>query len=389
MKYSLIIASAFALFFISCTDTSSDTKEESNDSKLVVEEKDSIVTSFVFVGCNRLWWKDVQKETSSANVNVLKNIFTHVAHSDTKTDYFFFLGDIVNGEATNEILESQLDYWNKDYNNGVFSDFASTGIKMIPVPGNHEMLNQNETPLEGTTDTWLKYMGKYMPADRDSIPNSPVDRMTYGFTHGNIGFIVLNTDTYNTIDGVGLESQFPYDWVKNQVAKYKADPAIDHVFVMGHRPFYTNCLNYGDELVCTEGEPHACVRNTTHSGIGTPEKSSPVWNAFEQNNVISMLSAHVHQYQRLQPNGKTYQLIAGNGGSPLDKRTPPAFFGYTRINVWKSGRVEMISEGYDAPAQYNDPVDDPKWSQRDMLNDMRWYVKGAKNDSVCKCVTGE
>lgn len=387
MKNSLLLAALAALLFSACESTPSEVSE--GVSLEESETADSIVTSFVFMGCNRIWWKDVQPNTSTANTDVLKNIFTHVANSGKKTDYFFFLGDIVTGEATDSVLNSQLYYWDKDYNNGVFSDFKSTGITMIPVPGNHEMLNQNETPLAGTTDTWLKYMGKYMPEDRDSVPNSPDDRMTYGFTHGNIGFVVLNTDTYNTIDGVGLESQFPYEWTKNQVAKYKADPSIEHIFVMGHRPFYTNCLDYGTELLCPTDQPHECVRNTTHSGITTPAKSDPVWDAFEANDVVSMLSAHVHQYQRLQPNGKTYQLVAGNGGSPLDGSTPPQFFGYTRINVWASGRIEMVSEGYDAPTRYDDPVANPQWSQRDMLNDMRWYMPGAKNDSVCQCVTGE
>jgi len=390
MKNSLLFAAMAALLFTSCdSETQPDNDKETN----VVFEKDSIVNSFVFVGCNRLWWKDVEPNTSSANTNVLKNIFERVAQSPIETDYFFFLGDIVNGEATNEVLESQLKYWNQDYDNGVFSDFKSTGIELIAVPGNHEMLDEDETPLAGTTDTWMKYMGKYMPEKRDRIPNSPDNRATYGFTDGNIAFIVLNTDTYNTIDETGIESLIPYNWVQKQVEKYHADPTIDHIFVLGHRPFYTNCLDYGDTLLCPSDNPHECVRNTTHSGVRWPENSNPLWQSFEDNNVISMLSAHVHQYQRLQPNQKTYQLVAGNGGSPLDHDTAPEFFGYTRINIWASGRVEMVSEGYDAPYPYNRPINpstnkDTTWTVRDSLFNMSWYRKGVKNTSVCECVTG-
>jgi hypothetical protein len=374
MKKTLLFTALVALLSTSCESSSSkvdgDTNLIATDPTIVLE--DSIVTSFVFVGCNRLWWKDLARNNSSANTDALKNIFEHVSTSSTKTDYFFFLGDIVSGEATNDVLEGQLKAWNEDYDNGVFSDFKSSGIKMIPVPGNHEMLNQEEKPLEGTTDTWMKYMGKYMPTDRDSVPNSPVDRMTYGFTDGNIGFIVLNTDTYNTDGGIGVESQIPYKWVKQQVAAYNSDPTIDHIFVMGHRPFYVQC-----------------ERDTTHQGMCDPAQSSPVWQSFEDNDVASMLSAHVHQYQRMQPNQKTYQLIAGNGGSPVHHHTPPAFFGYTRINVYASGRIEMLSEGYDAPTPYFDVVENPDWSIRDSLFDMNWYKKGAKNDSVCSCVIGE
>ncbi len=336
--------------------------------------EDSIVTSFVFVGCNRLQWNDTitdltHSDASTANFDVLQNIFKRVANSPNKVDYFFFLGDIVNGEATNEKLDLELKTWTKDYESGKFTDFKSSGIKMIPVPGNHEMLDQHEKPLAQTTTTWLKYMGKYMPANRDSIVGSSNnwDKMTYGFKDGNVAFIIINTDTYNTREE---RTRFPYDWVKNQVKKYRADRTIDHIFVMGHRPFYMNCKRE------TSGK----------FGIAYPSDSDPVWAAFENDTVTSMLSAHVHQYQRMQPNQKTYQLIAGNGGSLLSGGT---FFGYTRINVWASGRIEMISEGYDAPNTYYDPVDNPNWTVRDSLLDMNWYRKGAKKASVCECVTGE
>lgn len=367
MKNSLLFAALVSILAVSCENTPESTE---NEPEVVVENsEDSIVTSFVFVGCNRLWWKDLARNNSSANTDALKNIFKHVAASSQKTDYFFFLGDIVSGEDTDEVLNDQLKAWNQDYDSSVYSDFEGTEITLIPVPGNHEMLDQNEQPLAGTTETWLKHMGKYMPTDRDSIPNSPVDRATYGFTDGNIGFIVMNTDTYNTDE---KESVIPYAWVKAQVAKYKADPSIEHIFVMGHRPFYVEC-----------------VRDTTHQGMRDAAQSSPVWQSFEDNDVASMLSAHVHQYQRMQPNQKTYQLIAGNGGSPVHHHTPPAFFGYTRINVYASGRIEMLSEGYDAPTPYFDTVTNPDWSIRDSLFDMNWYRSGAKNEEECVCVTGE
>lgn len=389
MKNSLLFIAILSIFAISCENTPQN--DEPTD-EVIDTGEDHIVTSFVFVGCNRMWWKDtLESDLSTANIDALKNIYSHVAASSQKTDYFFFLGDIVAGEATNERLDIQLKTWNEDYNNGVYSDFKSSRIPMIPVPGNHEMLNQQETPLAGTTETWMKHMGKYMPADRDSItgPTSAVDKMTYGFTSGNIGFIVMNTDTYNTRGpgGIGLESQIPYEWVKQQVAKYNADPSIEHIFVMGHRPFYTMCTSYA--MPCPEGDSTACTRDTTHQGMKNPELSNPVWQSFEDNNVASMLSAHVHQYQRMQPNQKTYQLIAGNGGSPQHHHTPPKFFGYTRINVWASGRIEMVSEGYDAPTPYFDVVKSPNWSPRDSLFDMNWYREGAPIGKKCECVTGE
>lgn len=381
MKTSLLFSTMLMVSLFSCQNS-----EQPADGEALVENaNDSIVTSFVFVGCNRMQWNDTlpsQSDASTANIDALKNIFTHVAASKQKTDYFFFLGDIVNGEATNAKLDSELKAWTQDYNNGVFSNFKASGITLIPVPGNHEMLTaktkeHGEIPLAGTTDTWMKYMEKYMPKNRDKITGSSasVNQMTYGFTNGNVAFIVMNTDTYNTIDGTGVESHIPYDWVKKQVATYRKNPKIDHIFVMGHRPFYVGNPN-----------DNGCKREYGHSGMGDSTQSDPVWQSFEDNEVASMLSAHVHQYQRMQPNSKTYQLIAGNGGSALNPPNPPKYFGYTRINVWASGRIEMISEGYNAPTPYYKAVPNPKWSIRDSLHDMNWYKKGAPVGGKCKCV---
>ena len=61
-----------------------------NEEKLV--EEDTIVNSFVFVGCNRMWWKDtLHSDLSMANIDALKNIYSHVAASSQKTDYFFLV----------------------------------------------------------------------------------------------------------------------------------------------------------------------------------------------------------------------------------------------------------------------------------------------------------
>ncbi|WP_378174790.1 hypothetical protein [Aquimarina sp. SS2-1] len=66
-----------------------------------------------------------------------------------------------------------------------------------------------------------------------------------------------------------------------------------------------------------------------------------------------MLSAHVHDYQRMQPNGEgTYQIIAGNGGSD----GPAAFFGYSTINIMSNGEVQFISRGFDKGSPYYQDV---------------------------------
>ncbi len=66
-----------------------------------------------------------------------------------------------------------------------------------------------------------------------------------------------------------------------------------------------------------------------------------------------MLSAHVHDYQRMQPGGdSTYQVIAGNGGS----KGQAAFFGYSTINVYSSGKVQLVSKGFTKGNPYYSPT---------------------------------
>ena len=69
-----------------------------------------------------------------------------------------------------------------------------------------------------------------------------------------------------------------------------------------------------------------------------------------------MFSAHNHVYWRAQPTGKTWQVIAGNGGTALDATidtsipTTGAYFGFTLVQVLNSGRVILKSYGRDVPA---------------------------------------
>ena len=52
-------------------------------------------------------------------------------------------------------------------------------------------------------------------------------------------------------------------------------------------------------------------------------------------------------------------VIAGNGGSPLDGNASSSFFGYSRIDVYASGKIELVTRGYCAPSNYLDPPNGP------------------------------
>ncbi|MDH7445624.1 metallophosphoesterase family protein [Aquimarina sp. 2201CG14-23] len=339
------------IFFLVSVITFSNCNKHNKKKPIVAEDieviKDSVVFSFSFVGCNRVqygdWHNDSATNASTANLSVLKRIFDDMTGLTQKPSLFFFLGDLVLAESDTTNLNAQLKAWVELYKDKAFSEFSNSGIELVAVPGNHEMLFYNtkdskEYPLAGATPVWMKYMKPYMPADRNYImgTDSVVNQMTFSFKRHNVGFVVMNTDTYNPPTSgkmYGFEGLIPTQWIVNQIEQFKDNPDIDHIFVLGHKPYYV------------DGKPE-----TGHKGF--PE--GPIlWPQLQKNKVIAMLSAHVHDYQRMQPDTTgTYQIIAGNGGS----KGPAAFFGYSMINIMSSGKVQFVSRGFDKGTPYYQDV---------------------------------
>lgn len=359
MKTKELILSLLLMWcIVSCNSKKKENKKV-NSEKETYQKQDSVSFSFVFLGCNRVD-RHQQGDTtatnaSTANLSAMKRIWTEVANLPRKPELFFFLGDMVLAETDTINLNSQLKAWIKLYKNTDFSPISTANIETVAVPGNHEMLywhdynvpNHDEWPLKGATQVWMKHMADFMPKDRDHITgnDSINNQMTFAFTRKNIGFIVMNTDTYNVPtkeNPYGLEGQIPTNWIITKVEAYKNDPAIEHIFVLGHKPYYV------------DGKPH-----TGHHGI--PE--GPVlWPKLEENKVTAMLSAHVHDYQRMQPGNKgTYQVIAGNAGSPGSAK----FFGYTKIDIMRNGEARLTAVGYNVGDPYYKAVPENPSSVRD------------------------
>lgn len=367
MKNSYVFLFALLVLNLACgspepeeenpkVDTASQTAELVEQ---VSPSADSVVLSFVFVGCNRVDRGDVSNpaatDKSSANIAALQRLFAEVSAMNRKPDLFFFLGDLVYGESTLPTLNSQLQAWANLYANTTFSGISTSGIEMVAVPGNHEMLTykkvagsvHTEWPLKGSIDIWLKYMSGFMPQDRDTVSgvDSYVNKATFSFVRKNVAFIVMNTDTYNPPTKehpYGWEGMIPMQWITDKVEQYKQDPAVEHIFVLGHKPCYVN-----GKL------------ETGHDGL--PE--GPVlWPQLQHAGVNAMLSAHVHDYDRMQPGDtSTYQIIAGNGGSS----GPAAFFGYSVIHILKSGKIQLLSKGYDVGVPYYQAVPNNPTTIRD------------------------
>lgn len=321
-------------FTLGCGNPTSAPQPQTND-LAYLPPKDSIVFSFAFMGCNRVDRRAVT-DPSTSNMEALEKIYADMLQLSPRPKAFFFLGDVVLGETNTQNLDTQLKYWVLNYQK---SALANSGIELVAIPGNHELLTYNratgaEVPLHGSTDVWLRHMSSFMPTDRDTVAgdSAAVNRMTFAFKRGNIGFICLNTDTYNAGPSgeTGEEGKIATDWIVQKMKQFQTEK-LQHVFLLSHKPAYVNG-----------------AFRTDHAGF---PQSQYLWQEMTSTNALALLSAHVHNYQHGRPtNSGPFQVIAGNGGSPLDASgVPSTYWGYSIIQVYQSGKIVEISRGYNPP----------------------------------------
>ncbi|UTW62858.1 metallophosphoesterase [bacterium SCSIO 12741] len=329
--------STVTLLILACLACKKDAEEvpvatpTTNQSVLGNQAPDTLFT-FAFVGCNRVSDGD-HSNHSTANVNVLRRIFNDISEESTQPKTFFFLGDIVRSLSRNpSTMDNQLSAWVGMYNDPNYSKITNSGIEMVVVPGNHEMLyykdrgdpDQDEWPWYGASKIWLKHMSRFMPSDRDTIADtSIVQKMTFSLIRNRVGFIIMNTDTYNSHGSHGEEGRTNTDWVAAKIKEYQSSSEVDHVFVLGHKPYYVD-----DQF------------KTGHKGFA----DGPVlWPEMQSGHVVAFLAAHKHDYQRWQPesSGGTYQIVAGHGGSS----GAAEFFGYTLIYILSDNTVHLVTKG--------------------------------------------
>lgn len=318
---------------------------------------DSVLFSFVFMGCNRLDHKQVQNDNpSTANLPQLQRTFEEVCLLNPKPTFYFFLGDMVLGLDQNlSKLQKELKAWRNLYADTSFSNISTSGIQMIAVPGNHEMLFYDksidyEQPNTGAMAIWNKEMKDFMPAGSINVNHiggndSLTNLATFSFDYLNTHFIIINTDTYDTSHTIGMA---PAAWISADIVAARNNPSIKHIYLLGHKPAVVS-----DGLYQPGGE-----------SIMDMSVIKAIWPVMDSNKVEAMLSAHSHQYYRTQPDPKmSYQIIAGNGGSPYEgdiehsTDTTHQFFGYTIIYVMKNGNSILKTMGRTAlPKTYSQPI---------------------------------
>lgn len=354
--------------FISCNNTK--TTSDNRNYESVQSKNDSVIYSFAFMGCNRVDPADKYAADpvfhSTANVYALERTIDDMITYPVKPDIFFLLGDIVIGEQDINTLDTELSGWINLFNNKFKSKISAAGIEVIAVPGNHEMLYQYpEIPLSGATSTWLKHMNIFLPAGRDTSSGDKLDnRLTFSFVRKKTAFIVMNTDSYQYPDG-GDEGQIPLNWITSKMNQYRSDPSIDNIFLLGHKPYYNFCQS-----------------STGHAGLPQGEA---LWNGMVKQKVTAMLSAHIHDYQRLQPAayGGPYQVVAGNGGSPLDSRSVNKYFGYTIVQVMSNGKARLVSRGYSLGDPYYSGKNSGPFTTLDSMM-LTWNKQAPDFPQYCK-----
>lgn len=298
-------------------------------------DPNGVAYSFVTLGCNRVAAGDTLGNASTANVAQLNQTFADVAALSPRPKFLFFTGDMVLGytnDSTN--LDKELKAWV-----GLWqaSPAARAGVELVAVPGNHETENVSKVATSPAERTWLRDLAPYILRGGNG-PVAGVDgyttdqsKLTYSFDYQDAHFITVSTD------GVGKDWHVPTTWVTSDLAAAKMKGS-KHIFVFGHKPAYA-------------------YPTVPTDGLAFDQTSRDVfWNTLVANKVEAMFSAHNHVYYRAQPPaGKTWQIIAGNGGTALDATldtsipTTGKYFGFTLVQVLNSGKVVLKSYGRDVP----------------------------------------
>ena len=144
--------------------------------------------------------------------------------------------------------------------------------------------------------------------------------------------MILNTDP------TGKDWTVPVNWVNADVTAARAAGA-KHILAIGHKPAYGWSGAPTDSLLGKGNAPVAYYQGLRDQ----------FWGTLGNNQAEAMFSAHNHLWTKMRPNNKTWQIIAGNGGSALESsvgtgtggptaaRCTAAYFGFTVVNVAAGG----------------------------------------------------
>jgi hypothetical protein len=313
--------------------------------------------SFVVMGCNRVAATDTAGNPSTANLFYLQKFFSDVSKMSPLPKYAFLAGDIVLGYTPDTLLLAKmLTSWKQLY---LASPLASTSVQLVVIPGNHETQGANKITYQAAERTFLRIMAPYVignngPKATGLVPGTDSlvtdqSQLNYSFDYHGDHYVMVNTDPF------GRDWRVPYHWISQDVATARTAGAR-HIFTIGHKPAHPTHYKPTDGLVTY------------------PQQRDAYWAALEENHCEAMFSAHNHVWDTVQPHpGKTWQVIAGNGGSGVDwpSNFVDPYYGYTVVNIYTDGTVAAKSMGRTIGKYYTDPSPDSVATLRNSV-DLTW-----------------
>jgi hypothetical protein len=66
--------------------------------------------------------------------------------------------------------------------------------------------------------------------------------------------------------------------------------------------------------------------------------------------------AHLWDATRLPGPRGVYQVVAGNGGSPVESSWAAPFYGFTEVRIYSTGKVGVVSHERPVPSPYDGPA---------------------------------
>ncbi len=337
-QWMILLATVASGFLFGChpsttgpSNTPADTTKHPGDST-THPIADTILYSFVTMGCNRLDKADTAGDPSTANIAQLDRTLTDVMNLSPRPDFLILTGDVMLGKVTDTSgTGRQLGAWLAHYRS---MPIASSGIKLIMVPGNHEF--NDGVQSAALEQQWLWMMTPYIngsngpkPGGADALTTDQ-SRLTYSFDYKGGHFVIMNSDPAQESSTISIK------WVAQDLSQARAVGA-KHIFLFAHKPAYDWTNNGATSL----------VDNANRDAL---------WSAMEANHAEAMFSAHNHVYRRMQPTGKSYMIVAGNGGSSLaSTAAADRNFGFTLVQVMSSGKVIEKAYAREYGAKYSDP----------------------------------
>jgi len=290
--------------------------------------------TFVVLGDNRVAPEDTVGNPSTTNTYQLKRMFEEIAQLKPLPKFVFFNGDLVLGYTDGDTVrfKHELEEWKKIYQE---SSLAKTGAKLVTVPGNHETcekIGSGRVAMVVNERIFVREMKDYIMNDNGPhatglVPNtdslmSDQSKLTYSFDYGGDHFVIFNTDPLDR------ESRVPYHWLGKDL-KEAGDDGARHIFAFGHKPPFQT--HYQSEPALEEH----------------PSNRDSMWACLEKYNCDVMFASHYHLWDTILPHkGKTWMVVCGNAGAPMQPDWVPYYYGFTIVKV--NSKVDITSMGRDA-----------------------------------------